>query len=249
MQQEQWIPGKTYVPHYRIQKFRTVLRRIDAQFGDLAHQAGEAVEQELATAQQDVMAFLDGLKAHAIQYPERLFALLRKVKPILIVKEFALVTRFDDVQEVLARDVAHMRSVFRREDIPGRIVPFVRRQAANLVDAAGDELDVVKQLTRILPVRWIGDYFGCEPTSEEELAQWSSTIFQYLFTDLNNDPAVGKAAQEAAAATRGWLDATIAKRKANHFRAMTCWGAVSRCRVFKRRAWTTSTFGTTFLDW
>jgi cytochrome P450 len=230
------------------QKFRAALQRIDAQFGDSAHQAAEAIEQELATAQQDAMAFLNGLKAHAVQYPEPLFALLRKVKPILIVKEFALVTRFDDVQEVLARDdvfqvtygekmrvvtggndfflgmqdspeytrdVAHMRSVFRREDIPGRIVPFVRRQAANLVDAAGDELDVVKQLTRIVPVRWIGDYFGCEPTSEEELAQWSNTIFQYLFTDLDNDPAVGKAAREAAAATRGWLDGTIAKRKAN----------------------------------
>jgi hypothetical protein len=44
---------------------------------------------------------LEGLKAHTIQYPEPLFALLWKLKPILIVKEFALVTYF---QEVLARD-------------------------------------------------------------------------------------------------------------------------------------------------
>jgi cytochrome P450 len=229
-------------------KFRSALQRIETQFGDLAHQAGEALDRELASVEQEVMAFLDGLKAHVIQYPEPLFALLRKVKPILIVKEFALVTRFEDVQEVLARDevfqvtygekmrvitggndfflgmqdspaytrdVAHMRSVFRREDVPGRIVPFIEKQASDLVDAAGNELDVVKQLSQTVPVRWVGDYFGCEPASEEELAQWSSVIFQFLFTDLNNDPAVGKAAREAAASTRDWLDRTIAKRKAN----------------------------------
>src|SRR5260370_1883858 len=83
---------------------KSALQRSEAQFGDLAHQATEAVDQELAKAQQDTMAFLDGLKAHAIQHPEPLFALLRKVKPILIVQQFALVTRFEDVQEVLARD-------------------------------------------------------------------------------------------------------------------------------------------------
>jgi hypothetical protein len=33
-----------------------------------------------------------------------LFAVLRRVKPILIVKNVALVTRIEDVQEVLARD-------------------------------------------------------------------------------------------------------------------------------------------------
>src|SRR5262249_20799094 len=32
------------------------------------------------------------------------FAILREIKPVLVVKNFALVTRFADVQEVLARD-------------------------------------------------------------------------------------------------------------------------------------------------
>lgn len=231
------------------QKFTSALQRAEAQLGDSANQkAAAALNQELVSAEKEVTAFLDGLRAHAIQYPEPLFALLRKVKPILIVKEFALVTRFADVQEVLARDdvfqvtysekmrvitggndfflgmqdspaytrdVAHMRSVIRREDIPGRVVPFVSKQAADLVNASGKELDVVKQLSQAVPARWVGDYFGCPPTSEAELAQWGSAIFQFLFTDLNNDPAVGAAAREAAAATRDWLDRTIAARKAN----------------------------------
>ncbi|MGI9070597.1 MAG: cytochrome P450 [Bryobacteraceae bacterium] len=228
-------------------RFRSALERIEAEFGNLAHQAGDTVDEELATAQHDAMAFLDALKAHAIQHPEPLFALLRKVKPILIVKEFALVTRFEDVQEVLARDdvfqvtydekmrvitggndfflgmqnspeytrdVAHMRSVIRREDIPRRIAPFIEKQATELVAAAGSGLDVVKQLSKTVPARWVGEYFGCTPTSEEELAGWGSAIFQFLFTDLKNDAAVGKAAREAALGARGWLDRTIAERKA-----------------------------------
>jgi cytochrome P450 len=231
-----------------IDNFMSALKRIDAQFGDRVHQSADPIDQELAKAQDAAMVFLDGLKAHTIQYPEPLFAILRKIKPILIVKEFALVTRFEDVQEVLARDdafqvtygekmrivtggndfflgmqdspgytrdVAHMRTVIRREDIPGRIVPFVEKQASDLVAAAGPELDVVKQLSKAVPARWVGDYFGCPPTSEEELAAWGSAIFQYLFTDLNNDPAVGKAAREAAQGARDWLDRTIAQRKAS----------------------------------
>ena len=109
------------------------------------------------------MAFLDGLKAHLAQYPEPVFAVLRRVRPTLILKGVAIVTRFDHVQEVLsrddvfqvtygekmrivtggndfflgmqdspeyARDVSHMRTVMRREDIPDRIVPFVQKTAA-----------------------------------------------------------------------------------------------------------------------
>jgi cytochrome P450 len=210
------------------ENLKSVLQRIDAECGELTHEALHAVDRELAKVQGEAMSFLDGLKAHAIQHPEPIFAILRRIKPILLIKNFALVTRFDDVQEVLARDdvfqvtygekmrvitggqdfflgmqnspeytrdVSHMRSVVRREDIPGKIVPFVQKTASDLVAAAGSQLDVVKQLSQTVPARLIGDYFGCTPASEVELAQWGTVIFQYLFTDLDNDPAVGKAAK------------------------------------------------------
>ena len=206
------------------------------------------IGNELAGVDTEAMAFLDGLKAHLIQYPEPVFAVLRQVRPILILNGTALVTRFDDVQEVLSRDdvfqvtygekmrivtggndfflgmqdspeytrdVSHMRTVIRREDIADRVVPFVQKTAAELVAAAGGGMDVVKQLSLVVPTRWVGDYFGCPPTSDAELAAWGSTIFQYLFTDLANDPAVGAAARDASANVRGWLDQTIAARKAN----------------------------------
>jgi cytochrome P450 len=214
----------------------------------LARLGATPIGNELAGVDAEAMAFLDGLKAHTAQHPEPVFAVLRRVRPILILKGVAIVTRFDDVQEVLsrddvfqvtygekmrivtggndfflgmqdsseyARDVSHMRTVIRRGDIPDRIVPFVQKTAAELVAAAGGGIDVVKQLGLVVPARWIGDYFGCPPTSDQELASWGSTIFQYLFTDLTNDPAVGSAARDTSAKVRGWLDKTIAARKAS----------------------------------
>jgi cytochrome P450 len=107
-----------------------------------------------------------------------------------------------------------MRSVMRRQDVPA-IAAFAEENARRLVADSGGRLDVVAQLTRIVPARWIGEYFGCLPSSDRELADWGSVIFQYLFTDLNNDSAVGQAAREAAAKARAWLDACIARRRAS----------------------------------
>ena len=225
---------------------KNILGRIDAECVELTHEVLDSVDRELAKVQGEAMSFLEGIKAHLTRYPEPIFAILRRIKPILVVKNFALVTRFEDVEEVLARDdvflvtygekmrvvtggedfflgmqdspeytrdVSHMRSVVRREDIPGRVTPFVQKTASDLVTAAGSQLDVVKQLSQTVPARWIADYFGCVPPSDEQLAAWGSVIFQYLFTDLNNDPKVAQAAAKAAAEVRAWLDATIAARK------------------------------------
>jgi len=206
-----------------------------------------AVEHTLSEVQADIMGFLERLQAHVLQNPEPVFDVLRRVKPILLVKNFALVTRFDDVQEVLSRDdifqvtygpkmrvitggndfflgmqnspeyerdVAHMRTVVRRSDMPA-IAAFVSKAAQEIVAQANGTLEVVNQLSRVVPARWIADYFGTVPPSDRELADWGSIIFQYLFTDLKNDPAVGSAAQEAAGKARKWLDDCIAQRKAS----------------------------------
>lgn len=197
--------------------------------------------------QTEVRDFLDRLKQHIIQNPEPIFAILRRVKPILIVKNTALVTLFEDVQEVLSRDdvfqvtyrekmeviggggnfflgmqnspeyerdVSHMRTVVRREDLPGHVLPFVSQAAESQVAASGGRLDVVQRLGRVVPTRWVVAYFGCLRTEEKDLADAATVMFQYLFTDLTNDPAVGNAARDAAARTRDWLDRSVAQRKA-----------------------------------
>ncbi len=191
------------------------------------HQAeasgGAAVDHVLADAQGDAMKFVDHLKAQLAQNPEPLFAVLRRVKPICTVKDVVLVTRFEDVQEVLSRDdifqvtygpkmrvitggqdfflgmqnspeyerdVAHMRSVMRRQDMAA-ISGFVANTAGQIVAQSEGTIELVNQLSRVVPARWIAEYFGTVPPSDRELADWGSTIFQYLFTDLTNDPAGG----------------------------------------------------------
>ena len=230
------------------ENLKNVLDRIDKDVDELTHEVLDSVDRELAQVKDETMSFLEGIKAHLTQYPEPIFAILRRIKPILLFENYALVTRFNDVQEVLARDevfqvtygqkmmkvtggenfflgmqnspeytrdVSHMRSVVRREDIPGRIAPFVQKTATDLVAAAGKELDVVTQLSQTVPTRWVADYFGCPPPSEEKLEAWTAIIFQYLFTDQNNDPKVDQAAIQASGEMCNWLDQTIAARKAS----------------------------------
>ncbi|HEY6339056.1 MAG TPA: cytochrome P450 [Candidatus Sulfotelmatobacter sp.] len=229
------------------ENLKSILSRIDEECVELTHDVLNSVDRELAKAKGEVTSFLAGIKAHLTQYPEPIFAILRRIKPILLFENYALVTRFEDVQEVLARDevflvtygekmrivtggqdfflgmqnspeytrdVSHMRSVVRREDISVRVAPFVQKTAADLVAAAGKQLDVVK-LSKNVPARWIADYFGCPLLSEQQVEAWGSVLFQYLFLDQDNDPKVAQAAAKAAAAVRTWLDETIAARKAS----------------------------------
>ena len=56
------------------------------------------------TLQKDIMGHLEQLKASLLRNPEPIFKILRSTKPILLVKNLALVTRFQDVTEVLSRD-------------------------------------------------------------------------------------------------------------------------------------------------
>jgi cytochrome P450 len=211
----------------------------------LEHMEKEGIEA-FTRVQVEAMLFFDSLKQHLTQNPEPIFAVLRRVKPVLIFRNTALVTRFEDVQEVLSRDNvfqvtykekmevignggnfflgmqnspeyerdhSHMRTVIRRQDLPQLVHPFVAKIAESVVTASGGKLDVVQQLGRIVPVRLIASYFGCPPTSEEQLVSWSTVMFQYLFTDQDNDPAVGAAARGAAVEARQWLDEVIAQRK------------------------------------
>ncbi|MGA8222810.1 MAG: cytochrome P450 [Candidatus Acidiferrales bacterium] len=206
------------------------------------------VEHDLAAADAHVMAFLEQLKTQAVHDPRPIFTLLRMIKPILLVKNYAVVTRFDDVQEVLSRDdifqvtygpkmkittggnnfflgmqnspayerdVSHMRSAIRREDVPSIIAPFVQETARRRLVNSNGQVDVVPQLGRFVPTRLVAEYFGCPPASDSDLAAWATAIFTYLFADVNNDPAVGQAAGDAAAKTRAFLDQAIAARKAH----------------------------------
>jgi cytochrome P450 len=181
----------------------------------------------------------------AFAHLDSIFAILRIVKPTVVIKGNAVVTRFEDVVEVLnrdwvfrvpyaekmnkvtdggnfflgmentdqyTRDVSNMRIAARREDITDIIKPFVDRTSEAIVKSAGGRMDVVQQLTRVVPTRLIGEYFGTPGWNETEFADAATSMFQYLF--YPDDPAIEEKALRAAEQTRNYLDQAIAARKA-----------------------------------
>ena len=113
------------------------------------------------------------------------------------------------------RDVSNMRLVVRWEDVPAIVVPFVAERAEALVAGAGGRIDVPQQLSLPVAAGLLDLYFGTPGPSAAEMTDWTSSLFHYLFLDLQADPAVEAKADLAAAGLRDWLDRHIAERKAS----------------------------------
>ena len=174
------------------------------------------------------------------------FSILRWIKPNVVFKGNALITRYEDVTEVLERDwvfqvpyaekmhkvtngsnfflgmqdterytldVSNMRLTARREDINEIITPFVDKTSMDIIAASNGKMDVVQDLSRVVPTRLIGEYFGTPGWDENEFTDAATNMFQYLF--YPDDPEVEKKALDAAEKTRNYLDQAIAERKAN----------------------------------
>ncbi|MCP5243298.1 cytochrome P450 [Nitrosomonas sp.] len=186
------------------------------------------------------------LTAWALKHLDGIFTILRVIKPTVVFKGNAVVTRFDDVTEVLnrdwifqvpyaekmhkvtngsnfflgmqnteqyTRDVSNMRIAARREDIDTIVKPFVDKTSEEILKNTTGRMDVVQQLTRVVPTRLIGEYFGTPGWNETEFTDAATIMFQYLF--YPDDPEVEEKALKAAEQTRSYLDQAIAERKAN----------------------------------
>ena len=186
----------------------------------------------------------NGLIEWVFRHLDLVFMVLRIIKPTVVFKEQAFVTRFDDVTEVLerdgifqvpyaekmykitngsnfflgmqdtatyTRDVSNMRIAARREDISDIITPFVEQLSMEILASSNGKMDVVKELTRVVPTRLIGKYFGTPGWDGTEFTDAATSMFQYLFYPDN--PALEKVALNAAEKTRNYLDQAIAERK------------------------------------
>jgi cytochrome P450 len=111
------------------------------------------------------------------------------------------------------RDVSNMRIAVRRNDVADFIGPFAARKAAEIVGAAAGRIDVPKDLTLRVPAQLVGEYFGTPGPSEQQMIEWTTILFWYLFIDLTNNASVGAKAREAAGALRSYLDAAVRDRK------------------------------------
>ncbi|MDP1559297.1 MAG: cytochrome P450 [Nitrosomonas sp.] len=198
-----------------------------------------------------------GLIGWAFNHLDLIFSILRWIKPTVVFKGKAFVTRFDDVTEVLdrdwvfqvpyaekmskvtngsdfflgmqdteqyTRDVSNMRLAARREDISEIVTPFVNNTCMDILAASSGKMDVVQELTRVVPTRLLGRYFGTPGWNEAEFTDAATSMFEYLFYPDN--PEVEEKALVAAEKTRNYLDQTIADRKLNRIQ---CDDVLERC--------------------
>lgn len=99
---------------------------------------------------------------------------------------------WDDTTEY-TRDLAAMRLVVRREDLPTRIAPLVTRVAERIVDAAPGRLDVVQDLGGVVPTEFVRDYMIPLRGEDVTIASQTAAISAYLFLPVGNfrDAALG----------------------------------------------------------
>jgi len=114
---------------------------------------------------------------------------------------------------IYTRDVSNMRLAVRRTDLPEIITPFVDNCAEKIMASAQGRIDVPAELSRVVPTRLVGHYFGTPGWDEEEFANAATSMFQYLF--YPDDPEVEKTALAAAAKSRDYLDDFIVQRQKN----------------------------------
>ena len=113
------------------------------------------------------------------------------------------------------RDTSNMRLTMRREDVATIVTPYANARSIELVKAKTSTIDVPQELTLRVPSGIVANYFGVPGPSENELIDWTTLMFWYLFIDLNADPALDAKTMDAAAKCRAYLDGAIAARKAN----------------------------------
>ncbi|MEE8058138.1 MAG: cytochrome P450 [Pseudomonadales bacterium] len=191
------------------------------------------------------MSIIDRIKVWGANNTPTVFAILRNIKPILIIEEFAIITRFNDVQEALSRpdalavtyaermgvitqggnfflgmnntptytrDVSNMRIAVRRSDVDEIVAPLVEKLSNNIVAESNGKMDIVAELTSVVPAQFSAQYLGVPGPSHQELFEWTSNMFQYLFFP-DNPKEVDQAAVINGAKACDYLDQLVAERK------------------------------------
>ena len=114
------------------------------------------------------------------------------------------------------RESALMRQSVHEGDLD-RIKAFVSSQATDLVTQAKPRgrMDLVGELSRVVPMRFAGDYFGTPGDHEATMMGWMRSIFREIFLNLGNDPKMQEESEADAKALNSYLDKLIAARKAD----------------------------------
>ena len=113
------------------------------------------------------------------------------------------------------RDVSILRLAVRRDDLPS-IRAFVAATADQLIDEVMPrrKIEVVSSLSRRVPLRLVGHYFGVPGPDEATLYRWAHTMFWDIFANLSDDPTIREAANVSGREIGSYLDELIAQRRA-----------------------------------
>ncbi|MBS0498568.1 MAG: cytochrome P450 [Proteobacteria bacterium] len=132
--------------------------------------------------------------------PLPFFKELRANRPILVTPDCTLVTRFDDVREILkmykvftvkpyvpkmdnylmahdddalhTREKSLMQFMLNRDDLP-RVRNLVAEIASGILDDANGQIEVVNSFCRMVPATLVQKYFGLTGAKREDLIEWS----------------------------------------------------------------------------
>jgi len=110
------------------------------------------------------------------------------------------------------RDVSNMRLAVRRSDTETMIPAMIEGLTAAIVDVSNGSLDLVQELTQPVPAQLVDQYLGVPGPTQEELINWSTDMFHYLF--YPDTPAeIDERAARYSALARAYLDELIVTRK------------------------------------
>jgi cytochrome P450 len=121
-----------------------------------------------------------------------------------------------DLTPAYDHDISVMRLVARREDLD-RVRSIVARHASAIVDeilGRGGPADIVRSLTRGVPLRLAEEYFGFAAEDDARMLGWARACFREFFINILDDPGIRAPAVEAGAEMRARLDTLIAGRRA-----------------------------------
>lgn len=132
--------------------------------------------------------------------PLPFFKELREKRPILITPKFTLVTRFDDVREVLSmpkiftvkpyvpkmadylmmhdddalhtREKSLMQCMLNRDDLPA-VREMVANVSKEILDTANGNIELVNNYCRMVPATLVREYFGLTGAKRSDLIEWS----------------------------------------------------------------------------
>ena len=158
----------------------------------------------IVTRYQDVVEVLDRNADFEVVYEPKMRAITGGENFFLGMQDTAL----------YERDVSNLRLAMRRDDVAAIVEPAARRLAEQLVAKQTNRIDVPKDLSLLVPTAIVSDYFGITGTDNNDLIDWATLMFWYLFVDLAGDPAIASKALDAAASCRSAIDAAIVSRKA-----------------------------------